>query len=460
MANEKSMRVAGYARVSTDNQLENYSIAQQEQRLTAYCQAKDWNLTEIYVDGGYSGGNMERPALKRLLEAVKAGGIDAVLVYKLDRLSRSQKDTLLLIEDGFLAHGTDFISINENFDTSTPFGRAMIGMLSVFAQLERDQITERFTMGRVGRCRAGYFHGGGSSPTGYSYTGGQLVVDEYQALQVREAFQLFLSGQSLHGVSRLLSKKYAPTWTTAKVRTVLRNGLYIGKVHFQGQEYPGLHQPLIDLDSFQQANRLLDEMAEIPSGERKAFRAKFLLSGMIICGQCGSRYAAGHGCYRCYSRSKSTPKYVTNPHCTNDNWPIHTLDNLVTRQVIQLLEDGDVRQKLYVESPSPLHSAKEALEARLAEIAVQQERLVELYRLNTLPEEVIACQAKSLAKEKNALSEHLALCEPAPSTGSPLWENFLRGFQLGPVEKRRAFTAALIEKIVLDGSRITIHWRI
>ena len=91
---------------------------------------------------------------------IKQGKADAVVVYKLDRLSRSQKDTLNLIEDYMLAAGVDFISINENFDTSSPFGRAMIGILSVFAQLEKDQIAERFTMGRIGRSKAGYYHGG------------------------------------------------------------------------------------------------------------------------------------------------------------------------------------------------------------------------------------------------------------------------------------------------------------
>ena len=115
-------RVVGYVRVSTENQLENYSIDEQSQRIRAYCAAKGWALSSIYTDGGYSGGNTNRPALQQMLELVRAGGVDAVVVYKLDRLSRSQKDTLRLIEDEFLAHDTDFISINENFNTSTPFG--------------------------------------------------------------------------------------------------------------------------------------------------------------------------------------------------------------------------------------------------------------------------------------------------------------------------------------------------
>ena len=182
----KLTSVFGYVRVSTENQLENYSIDEQTSRMKAYCSAMNFNLIKIYTDGGYSGGNTDRPALKQMLYDLRSSQIDAVLVYKLDRLSRSQKDTLTLIEDCFLANGIDFISINENFDTSTPFGRAMIGILSVFAQLEKDQITERFTMGRIGRCKAGYFHGGGNPPYGYSYVNGSLLINYDEAENVKK----------------------------------------------------------------------------------------------------------------------------------------------------------------------------------------------------------------------------------------------------------------------------------
>jgi site-specific DNA recombinase len=109
------MLVVGYVRVSTENQLENYSIEEQTARLNAYCSAKGWTLLHTYIDGGYSGGNTDRPALQQMLKDIPQNKIDAVVVYKLDRLSRSQKDTLSLIEDSLLPYGCDFVSINENF---------------------------------------------------------------------------------------------------------------------------------------------------------------------------------------------------------------------------------------------------------------------------------------------------------------------------------------------------------
>ena len=251
--NKNTLEVFGYVRVSTENQLENYSIEEQTMRIRSYCQAKGWHLIKIYTDGGYSGGNINRPALQQMLTDMKQGTVDAIIVYKLDRLSRSQKDTLTLIEDHMLSAGVDFISINENFDTSSPFGRAMIGILSVFAQLEKDQITERFTMGRIGRSKAGYYHGGPNAPRGYQYVDGSLIVDEFKASQVKEIFRLFLDGKSINRIARQMEQKYGGRWNAAGVRVILLNSTYIGKVKFAGVEYDGRHQPLISKEDFETA---------------------------------------------------------------------------------------------------------------------------------------------------------------------------------------------------------------
>ena len=163
------MIVGIYVRVSTIEQAkEGYSIGEQTERLQKYCEAHDWKIYKVYTDAGYSGKDTNRPALQNLIKDVKAGKLNMVLVYKLDRLSRAQKDTLMLIEDVFLKNNADFISMQENFDTSTPFGRAMIGILAVFAQLEREQIKERMKMGKDARAKEGKYSGG-SIQTKYIY---------------------------------------------------------------------------------------------------------------------------------------------------------------------------------------------------------------------------------------------------------------------------------------------------
>ena len=173
-------RAALYIRVSTLEQAqEGYSIGEQKERLIAYCKAKDWIIADIYVDGGYTGSNLNRPGIQKLMS--ETDKFDLVLVYKLDRLSRSQKDTLYLIEEVFKVNNVDFISMQESFDTSTPFGKAMIGLLAVFAQLEREQIKERTWMGKIARIKAGLHQGGGFIPIGYDYHDGKLVINPYAA---------------------------------------------------------------------------------------------------------------------------------------------------------------------------------------------------------------------------------------------------------------------------------------
>lgn len=461
------MMVVGYARVSTDNQIENYSIEEQTERLKAYCAAKGWVLLQIYVDGGYSGGNTDRPALQNMLEEVRHGQIDAVIVYKLDRLSRSQKDTLTLIEDELLAHNTDFISINENFDTSTPFGRAMIGILSVFAQLEKDQITERFTMGRIGRSKAGYFHGGGAPPTGYDYVDGKLIVNEYEAIQVRRAFQMILDGKSINAIYRILNAEYTTRWSSTKVLTVLRNSVYIGKVHFLGQEYDGIHEPIIEEATFAEVNRILrssERENQKTTAQKSPFRAGYLLSGLVYCGRCGARYSANHGYYKCYSRAKSSREFVVDPDCKNDNWKIEELDALVCEQVDSLISSQSAIERVLqtAEQEKTVHIDKSRVRRRIQEIDGQIEKLIDLYQISAIPMHTLTERVNALTAEKNVLLEQIN--EPDEIPARDLWvsaiSNYRNGFRDGDLDKRRMLLSGLIERITIDGQSVSVSWRV
>lgn len=163
-------KAAIYIRVSTDAQAEEgYSIDAQKEQLAAYCVSKGIKNYEFYIDGGWSGSNINRPEIQRLIKDSQEGKISHCIVYKLDRLSRSQKDTLYLIEDVFIPNNVSFVSLNETLDTSTPMGKLMIGILSAFAQLERENIRLRTRMGMKERVKDGYWMGGGRIPFGYDY---------------------------------------------------------------------------------------------------------------------------------------------------------------------------------------------------------------------------------------------------------------------------------------------------
>lgn len=258
-------RIAIYIRVSTLEQVqEGYSIEEQKDRLIAYCRAHDWAIADIYVDGGYSGSNLKRPGIQKLMS--ETTNFDVVLVYKLDRLSRSQRDTLYLIEEVFLPNQVDFVSMQESFDTSSPFGKAMIGLLAVFAQLEREQIKERTFMGRVARAKKGLHQGGGKIPIGYTYNGSTLIVNPYDAEQVRKIFELYLSGKSLADIFHFMKRagyatKYGEYKNWSSIRNILRNPTYTGQIHFGEIIIDDAFEAIIDKERFQTVQKLIVDRA-------------------------------------------------------------------------------------------------------------------------------------------------------------------------------------------------------
>ena len=460
-------RAGCYVRVSTENQLENYSIEEQSERLKAYCAAKDWGIFDFYTDGGYSGGNTERPALKKMIDDIHGNKLDLVIVYKLDRLSRSQKDTLTLIEDEFIKNNVNFVSVSENFDTSSPFGRAMIGLLSVFAQLEKDQITERFTMGRIGRSKAGRYHGGPTPPTGYHYADGELLIDDYKAIQVREVFDRFLSGYSINSIQRHMNGKYGGWTSHTLVMNVLRNTSYIGKVKFNKTEYDGIHKPIIDTDTFERAQTLLrssDRDEQKTTSQKTPFRANYLLTSLVYCKRCGARYSGNHGYYKCYSRAKSDKNYIVDPNCKNANWEIGKLDKIIEGEIKKLRQDHSYIESLFAQKKAAPPINIESLTTRVKEIEGQISRLIDLYQVKGFSIEEISSRVDALQREKDTLKETLS--KPVED----IQESKIRFISLlgvidgvfseKSIEEQRLFVSSVIKSIIVDGEEIQINWRI
>ena len=460
--------VACYVRVSTENQLENYSIDEQIVRLKAFCTARGWTIFNIYTDGGYSGGNTNRPALQKLLEDIQSGVIGAVVVYKLDRLSRSQKDTLTLIEDQFLAHGVDFVSVNENFDTSTPFGRAMIGILSVFAQLEKDQITERFMMGRIGRAKSGLFHGGPTPPVGYNYVDGKLIVNDFEAAQVREIYSRFLSGESMNSIRRNMQRQYGVWQHAVKVYNVLRNTVYLGQVKFSGKTYAGAHEPIISVDIFDAVHQLLNNPGRslnFTAAQKTPFRAGYLLSSLVFCARCGARYSANHGYYKCYSRAKSSQRFVTDPNCKNENWLLNDLDDHIIQEIHSVAENPDLAFTLPKSSDEADPGMDVArVKSHLKDLDSQISRLIELYQLDGAPISIISEKIKALDQEKQGLLRMLETESKPKSENQHRFLDALSAFQAdfddAPTEARRLMVSSLIKRIEIDGTSIRVFWRV
>lgn len=326
---------AAYVRVSTNIQAEEgYSIDIQKEKLTAYItKILGHDKFEVYVDDGFTGATLDRPAMQRLINDVKDSKIRSVLVVKLDRLSRSQKDTLYLIEDVFLAHGVSFVSLNESFDTSTPFGRAMVGILSVFAQLERENIYERTRGGMQKRVESGLWMGGGRVPFGYDYDKNKgVLVQNKDADRVRKLYDLYLQGYSLNYIADYLNLKYEKL-----ARQILMRKSNAGYIVYNGVSYKGQHEAIIDLDTYNKAMLLMQEK----SSNKCQSTGQYLLTGLVYCGVCGakmrySRWSYGRYKLTCYSQQTSKKYLIKDANCDNDKVWADDIENIVIKDIFAM----------------------------------------------------------------------------------------------------------------------------
>ncbi|GEL74885.1 recombinase family protein [Myxococcus virescens] len=318
-------RCAVYTRKSTAAglEMEFNSLDAQRESCVSYVQRQPgWALMdESYDDGGFTGANMERPAFQRLLQDVDAGRVDVVVVYKVDRLSRSLLDFAKVMER-FNAAGASFVSVTQNFSTADAMGRLTLNMLMSFAEFEREMISER-TRDKVAAARRKGKWTGGRAPLGYEVKDKRLVVNEYEAVVVREAFELYLQHQQASVVSRLLNeagrktKRYeaqsgttraARKWTTQDVLRLLRSPLYAGFVPYGDETHPGEHPPIVERATFHR----VQDMLEGPGIQYHGRNPDYVLRGLLRCGLCGEAMTPGstrkgtreYRYYRCVTRDK------------------------------------------------------------------------------------------------------------------------------------------------------------
>lgn len=250
MENEKK-RACIYIRVSTEAQeSEGYSLEEQERLCKAAIESKEWEYVRTYCDGGFSGKTVDRPALQEMLKDVKTGMMDAVLIYKLDRLSRSQKDTLTIIEDYLIPNKVDIVSLKETLDTSTPWGRAMIGILASFNQLDRETIVMRTKMGRRAKAKAGGYTGG-RPPIGYTIKNKELEIDPREAWIVREIFKMRKQKKSHRAIAAeleergILGRDRKPLSYTTVGSILSHEELYKGIKEYAGAKAQGRHPAIL-----------------------------------------------------------------------------------------------------------------------------------------------------------------------------------------------------------------------
>lgn len=396
------MKVALYLRVSTEQQIENYSIPLQKERMYAFCQSKGWNEVEEYVDAGYSGSNLERPALKQLEKAIKKKKINVVIVYRLDRLSRSQRDTLFLIEEIFLPNRVEFISLSETIDTTTPFGRAMIGVMSTFAQLEREMIMERLWSCHHNMVREEGLWAGGASTSPYGYTRlkrGALVVNEFECQHVIRIFEAYVQLKSFTKVQRELQQEGFPKIRDNRMIHILQNKVYLGEVSFAGEWFKGSHEPIISSDLFDTVQNVLKNSRTTGCGKVK----NKVFTGKVFCSKCGEAYIPYTTKDKLATGEIATYHYMI---CNRRRMPSHYESKCFNRTIRRENLEKEVFSRI-----SNLTTSNE-IQARhnsmyytnqISSIDKKLKRLLNLYMDNRLSKESLNVKLNELNKQKEEL---------------------------------------------------------
>jgi site-specific DNA recombinase len=469
-----SIRCAIYTRKSTDEGLDQAfnSLDAQREAGEAFVLSRKHEgwvcLPERYDDGGYSGGNIERPGLKRLMADAEAGGIDAVVCYKVDRLSRSLLDFSRLIEV-FDRRKVMFVSVTQPINTADSSGRLMLNVLLSFAQFEREMIADR-TRDKMGAARRKGKWTGGFPVLGYDVhvDGGRLVVNEEEAETVRQIFLTYLDIRSLQATAAELNRRgwRTKSWATrtgtfhegvsfnkAHLSRLLGNPLYAGRVSHKGETYEGEHPAIVDEAVYERVQATL-AANNVSGGARAKNRYGHLLRGLLHCTACNCAMSPS-----VTRRNGKAFKYYVCGNATRRGWascphpslPAGEIEGAVVERIKCVGRDPDLLRDTLAEIRSLRKTRVPALTAERRRLDREVFRLRDRgdagdqigkieARLVEVGEELAVLQDASI--DKQDLARALALFDE-------VWAC------LFPREQERVI-ALLIERIDFDAARETV----
>jgi site-specific DNA recombinase len=493
----KVVRCAIYTRKSHEEGLEQAfnSLDAQRESCEAYVASQRHDgwvvLPAHYDDGGFSGGNVERPALKRLLKDVEAGRIDAVLCYKLDRLSRSLADFVRLMEL-FEKQGVSFVSVTQHFDTKSSMGRLTLNVLLSFAQFERELTAERIRDKLAAAKMKGKYIGG-RPVLGYDVDRDRmrLVVNPEEADLVRRIFQRFIQLGSCMLVARELNqqgyrtkawmarsgnKRGGALWNKVYIHWTLTNHRYLGEVMHLGQAYPGEHEAIVDRRTWDRAHAILGENRNYRATQTRK-KSAAILKGLLRCGCCGvsmsptytTRRGRRYQYYVCHSASK-------NGHdtCPVKSIPAAQIEGAVFDYLRLLFADPEMIARTFratqvqaKEERRGLEKERDAIRGRLADLRKSIGRLVRA--ADGKAEGALSAELRGLNDEHAEAEDQLRKTEDAlgqqqddfPTeqdvaaalkTIDPLWE------ELFPTEKER-IVRLLVESVTVRPDGLSVRLR-
>lgn len=476
-------KVAIYARVSTTNQAEEgYSIDGQIDSLEKYCEAMGWDVYNKYIDAGFSGGSLERPGMTSLINDIKSGLFDTILVYKLDRLSRNVRDTLYLIKDVFNINKIDFVSIQENIDTSSAMGTLFLTLLSAIAEFEREQIKERMQLGKLGRAKAGKSMMWGRTSYGYDYQKetGSLTINPAQSLVVKYIFERYLAGRSITKLRDDLNEKYPKeiSWNYRAVRGILSNPVYCGYNQYKGQLFPGEHEPIISEDVYKRTQEEL-KIRQRTAAEKtnpRPFQAKYMLSGLAQCGYCGAPLKLLMGMvrkdgtrfirYECHQRhprkTKGVTVYNNNVKCDSGFYEKDALENYVLTEISKLQDDTGYLDKIFSGDNAETID-RESYKKQIEELSKKLSRLNDLYIDDRITLEELQSKSAEFISMRATLETELendpALRRDKRKADMRELLNAEKVFSMD-YERQKILVRGIINKVQVMADKVVIRWKV
>lgn len=464
------MRAVLYARCSTEEQTEGYSLDAQIGRCREYCEAHGWQIVSEYLDAGFSGRSARRPEFEQMIRDAEAGLFDVLVTHKLDRFSRSLKDTITCL--GRLADlGVGFVSIMEAFDYSTPAGRLQMHILAALAQWFSENMGQEIRKGLIQRAREGLWLG--NLATGYclglcSHCGDHLcpnigqedkgdgripILHPVDSEGVRNLFELYATGRhSYNSVARELTRLgYQMNtrwgrrlWTKDTVKKAIRTPLYLGYVTYKGRRFPGKQPAIV-------SHELWDGCHEIRRRNRRGARTfspkfrTYLFRGMLVCEGCGKTMTAttdrlGVASYRCMS-------YFKQISCSAPRWRVREsiLEEQITEIIVGLELPPDWRSRI-----------EQLINAREEHRNIEQERArlqEKMRRLKSAYLEVIIDE-EQFRRGKVEVEEALVRLEPSPTAKIEVSVKDLKimrsAWQSATKEERSDIISTLFEAIYCD----------
>ncbi len=395
------MECVAYMRVSTEKQAEEGNgLDSQKRDIELFCRKNELVVSDWYVDDGYTGANMDRPELQRLINDCIKKRVKCVVAFKLDRLSRSMIDGLYIIERVFQPNQVLFKCVHDSVSYDSPMEQAYTQMMAVFAQLDKNTMMLRMRGGMLERIKQGYWIGGANTPYCYNYSKekGILIPIPERKEQANRAIDMFIGGYS-----DLYIKESLGFHSEVLVRNVLTGVVNIGMIPYKGNVYQGLHEPIFDKERFELAQ-------EIRKSRRKNKTACHtdanLLTGLCYCGVCGCkmRYQKWtHGKHKiyCCSRDKAM-KYLPNfnPNCNNSLEWAADIEKQVESEILK------ISLNLSECKPIEKQSKLEIMQSQFEKEQVKLKRLYVLYSDgNDTVLEMIKNTEKSISDMKEKITE-------------------------------------------------------